>query len=124
MIGSTMLSTLQKLGVVSSFSRPQVSNDNPFSEALFKSVKYNPYYPRKPFSSLAEANRWVEWFVGWYNNERLHGEIGYVTPACRHNLEDEAILANRRAVYEKAKKEHPERWSKTQELGLIMEKSI
>jgi len=112
MKGSTMLSTLQQLGVVSSFSRPRVSNDNPFSEALFKTLKYNPYYPGKPFTSLDETNRWVVWFVTWYNNERLHGEINYVTPVSRHNLEDEAILAKRRAVYEKARNKHPERWSK------------
>ncbi|MCK5919551.1 MAG: IS3 family transposase, partial [Methylococcales bacterium] len=68
MKGATMLATLQKLGVVPSFSRPSVSNDNPYSESLFKTLKYTPAYPTKPFASLDEARKWVMKFVTWYNH--------------------------------------------------------
>lgn len=62
MKGSTMLATLQKLGVVPSFSRPKVSDDNPFSESLFRTMKYRPEYPSKPFESIAEAHTTVDTF--------------------------------------------------------------
>jgi transposase InsO family protein len=71
MKGATMLATMQKLGVVPSFSRPSVSNDNPYSEALFKTLKYTPAYPSKPFESLDEARQWVLHFVDWYNRLKV-----------------------------------------------------
>ena len=112
MKGATMLATMQKLGVVPSFSRPSVSNDNAFSEALFKTMKYIPAFPDQPFCSLDEARDWVTRFVLWYNEEHRHSEIQYVTPGQRHRGEDIEILARRERVYEKAKQRHPERWSK------------
>lgn len=112
MKGSTMLATLQRLGIVTSFSRPSVSDDNPYSEALFRTLKYRPWYPSRPFESLAEARVWVASFVAWYNTVYLHSAIGFVTPADRHAGRDVAILANRRAVYERAQQKHPERWSR------------
>jgi transposase InsO family protein len=111
MKGATMLATLQKLGVVASFSRPRVSDDNPFSEALFKTVKYCPQYPSRPFTSIEEANAWVSKFVNWYNNEHLHSGIKFVTPMSRHEMKDEEILKNRKRVYEEAKLKNPNRWS-------------
>lgn len=63
MKGGTMLATMQTLGIVPSFSRPSVSDDNPFSEALFRTLKYAPQYPRKPFESIDAAWAWVERFV-------------------------------------------------------------
>jgi transposase InsO family protein len=75
MKGSTMLATMQSLGVVPSFSRPSVSDDNPFSEALFRTLKYVPAYPRKPFGSVDAAWAWVERFVAWYNHEHLHSSV-------------------------------------------------
>jgi len=111
MKGATLLATLQLLGVVTSFSRPRVSDDNPFSEALFRTTKYRPEYPRRPFASLEEARRWVAWFVGWYNTEHRHSAVRFVTPDERHSGRDLEILANRRAVYEAAKARHPERWT-------------
>ena len=80
MKGSTMLATLQRLGIVASFSRPRVSDDNPYSEALFRTLKYRPWYPDRPFESIEEARAWVESFVAWYNSEHLHSAIGFVTP--------------------------------------------
>jgi putative transposase len=111
MKGATMLATMQKLGIVPSFSRPSVSNDNPFSESLFKTLKYVPSYPSKPFESLDEARRWVETFADWYNYSHHHSGLKFVTPVQRHNGVDIAILERRKSVYEEARKQHPERWS-------------
>jgi transposase InsO family protein len=111
MKGVTMLATLQRLGIVPSFSRPSVSNDNPYSESLFGTMKYTPAFPSKPFESLAAARAWVDAFVRWYNQEHCHSAIRFVTPAARHSGEEHAILDNRIAVYEAAKARNPERWS-------------
>ncbi len=111
MKGSTMLATLQWLGVVPSFSRPHVSDDNPYAEAIFRTLKYAPDYPNRPFVSLEEAQRWVEEFVLWYNTQHLHSAIRFVTPDQRHFGQEEVILANRRTVYEEARRLNPERWS-------------
>ena len=112
MKGSTMVATLQRLGVIASFSRPQVSDDNPFSEALFRTLKYRPGYPTGGFATLDEARAWVEGFVRWYNTEHLHSGISYVTPDDRHSGRDVEILANRRRVYELARRRNPSRWSR------------
>jgi transposase InsO family protein len=122
MKGATMLATLQRLGVVPSFSRPKVSDDNPFSESLFKTLKYCPAYPAKPFSSVAAAHEWVYRFVHWYNYKHLHSGIKFVTPASRHKMEDEMILEKRKKVYEEAKLKNPQRWSgKTRNWKIIKE---
>ncbi len=111
MKGATMLATLQRLGVVASFSRPRISDDNAFSESLFRTLKYRPEYPDGPFTSLESAQGWVEGFVAWYNHEHLHSALRFVTPADRHAGRDIEILAGRQRVYEKARGQHPERWS-------------
>lgn len=111
MKGATLLATLQQLGIVASFSRPGVSDDNPYSEALFRTAKYRPEFPRRPFASLEEARRWVAWFVEWYNTEHRHSAIRYVTPEQRHSGREEAILAARRELYREARAKRPERWS-------------
>lgn len=84
MKGATMLATLQSLGVCPSFSRPAVSNDNPYSESLFRTLKYRPEYPTKPFDNLLDARQWVAQFANRYNHEHRHGGIRFVTPAQRH----------------------------------------
>lgn len=111
MRGATMLQTLRELGVAPSFSRPAVSDDNPYSEALFRTLKYRPRYPRKAFASLQAARTWVAQLVTWYNTEHRHSAIGFVTPEQRHCGADRALLARRRIVYEAARAKHPERWS-------------
>jgi putative transposase len=111
MKGATMLATLQRLGIVPSFSRPSVSNDNPYSESLFGTMKYTPAFPSKPFESLSAAREWVQSFVQWYNEEHHHSGIQFVTPGERHSGAEHKILAKRKAVYEAAKRCHPERWS-------------
>jgi len=113
MKGATMLSTLQRLGVIPSFSRPAVSNDNPYSEALFKTLKYTPIYPLKPFDSINTARDWVLEFVLWYNTKHHHSGIKFVTPQECHCGKDREILENRKKVYERARKRNPERWSKS-----------
>jgi putative transposase len=113
MKGSTMLATLQRLGVVPSFSRPGVSDDNPFSEALFRTMKYRPGYPGKPFASIEHARAWVTGFVGWYNSSHRHSGIRFVTPDERHTGRDVDILARRAALYEQARRRHPERWARS-----------
>jgi len=111
MKGATMLATLERLGVVPSFSRPSVSNDNPYSEALFKTTKYCPMYPANPFESLDAANDWVTEFIKWYNEEHMHSSIKFVTPGLRHRGEDKSILRQREAVYLSAQTANPMRWS-------------
>jgi putative transposase len=106
----TMLATLQGLGVVPSFSRPHVSNDNPFSESLFKTMKYVPSFP-KEFKSFKEATAWVEKFVKWYNEEHHHSGIKFVTPMQRHIGDDDAILQKRKETYIAARNSRPDRWS-------------
>lgn len=111
MKGSTMLATLQKLGVIPSFSRPRVCDDNPYSESLFRTLKYRPEYPSKPFKTIEEAQAWVDIFVQWYNTEHLHSAIRFVTPDDRHYGPEEQILAKRHLVYEEARQRTPNRWS-------------
>ncbi|MGR8935204.1 MAG: IS3 family transposase, partial [Gammaproteobacteria bacterium] len=111
MKGATMLATLQRLGVVPSFSRPSVSNNNPYSESLFGTLKYTPSYPAQPFDGLDAARAWVQGFVQWYNHQHRHSGIRFVTPAERHQGLDQDILAARKRVYETAKQQRPERWS-------------
>ena len=111
MKGATMLCTLQRLGVLPSFSRPGVSNDNAFSEALFRTLKYVPAYPRQPFADLAAARAWVSAFVAWYNTQHLHSAIRFVTPAERHAGGDTARLQARARVYDRAQQRTPLRWS-------------
>jgi transposase InsO family protein len=110
MKGATMLATLQGLGVMPSFSRPAVSNDNPYSESLFKTLKYRPAYPLKPFADLAAARRWVSDLVTWYNHEHRHSAIRFVTPAQRHAGLDGPLLEHRKTVYEAARLRNPQRW--------------
>ena len=111
MRGSTMTSTLQWLGIVPSFSRPHVADDNPYSEALFRTMKHTPAYPHFPFADVVPAQRWVARFVSWYNGDHRHSGIKYVTPDERHYGLEEDVLAHRRELYERARRANPQRWS-------------
>lgn len=111
MKGASLLATLQELGIMPSLSRPSVSNDNPYSESIFRTLKYRPEYPEKPFENLMAARCWVQGFVNWYNGEHLHSSIKFVTPEQRHNGDELAILAARDEVYRGARKRNPNRWS-------------
>jgi putative transposase len=111
MKGATMLGMLQRLGVTPSFSRPSVSNDNPYSESLFRTMKYRPCFPEKPFDTVEEAREWVDTFQHWYNEDHRHSALKFVTPGQRHRGEDIALLAQRAELYAVAKGRNPERWS-------------
>jgi transposase InsO family protein len=111
MKGSTMKTTMEKLGITSSYSRPRVSNDNPFSEALFRTFKYRPNWPMKGFVTKTEAQEWVRYFANWYNDEHLHSAIRFVTPNARHSGSDRKTLANRAILYANARAQNPQRWS-------------
>ena len=112
MKGLTMLAMLYSLGITPSFNRPSVSNDNPFSESLFRTLKYCPTYPKEAFGGQEEARSWVKSFVDWYNNSYFHSGIKFVTPSNRHQNNDVKILLSRKKVYETAKEKNPLRWSK------------
>lgn len=111
MKGGTMLATLQRLGVVPSFSRPAVSNDNPYSESIFSTYKGHPAFPDQPFDNLEQARAWTRRFEQWYDTEHRHSGLKFVTPDQRHRGEDIALLARRHALYQEAKARHPERWT-------------
>ena len=111
MKGATMVATLEHLGVLASYSRPSVSNDNAYSESLFRTLKYCPAYPTQPFVDRAAARAWVAAFVRWYNTQHLHSAIRFVTPDDLHSGRDTALLLARRAVYLRARSRTPERWS-------------
>jgi putative transposase len=118
--GATLNAKLQALGIMASFSRPRVSNDNPYSEALFRTCKYRPDYPVSGFDTIDDARRWVKQFVFWYNEIHRHSAIRFVTPNQRHRGEDRQILQQRQLVYEKAKSRNITRWSKaTRNWGYI-----
>ena len=81
MKGATMKVTLEKLGIIASYSRPRVSNDNPVSEARFRTCKYRPNWPTRGFAAKADAQAWVKSCAKWYNGEHLHSAIRLVTPS-------------------------------------------
>jgi putative transposase len=108
---TTVLAMLAWLGIRPSYSRPRVSDDNPFVEALFRTAKYRPAFPPKGFADLADARQWAADFVHWYNHEHRHSGIRYVTPAQRHAGQDRALLARRHALYQQARQHNPRRWS-------------
>jgi len=108
----TLQSKLADLGITPSHSRPRVSNDNAYSESLFRTLKYCPQWPSQGFATLSEARDWVSRFVNWYNNDHRHSGIKFVTPSQRHRGEDKAILQQRNRVYEMAQLRTPRRWSR------------
>jgi len=107
----TLREKLDDLNVQASYSRPRVSDDNAYSESLFRTCKYRPDFPIKGFETIETARKWVYQFVEWYNGNHLHSGIQFVTPNAKHNGHDVALLANRHDVYEQAKERNPLRWS-------------
>lgn len=112
MKGATFQATLERLGLTKSYSRPRVSNDNAYSESLFKTLKYVPEYPRQGFETLDDARGWVYEFKKWYNTKHMHSGIEYITPKSRHEGKGKKILDKRKEVYKAAKARNPERWSR------------
>lgn len=112
MKGATMLARMHELGVVPSYSRARVSNDNAYAEALFRTAKYCPLWPERPFETLAQARDWVLSFVRWYNEDHRHSALKYVTPAQRHRGEATDLLERRTKLYEAARNAEPHRWAR------------
>lgn len=110
MKAGTMIMTLYKLGIVPSYSRPRVSNDNAFIESFFKTLKYMRSYP-KFFSSIDAARCWVADFLDWYNDKHLHSSIGYVTPNQKHSGVASQIIDARSQVKLRAYEAWKHRWS-------------
>jgi putative transposase len=109
--GTTVLAMLHWLGIEPSYSRPRVSDDNPYAEAVFRTAKYRPEFPVKGFAELDTAREWAARFVHWYNDEHRHSGIRYVTPAQRHAGQDRDLLARRHELWQRARQSNPRRWS-------------
>ena len=108
---TTILAMLHWLGIEPSYSRPRVSDDNPYAEAVFRTAKYRPEFPVKGFAELDAAREWAARFVHWYNDEHRHSGIRYVTPSQRHAGRDRGLLAGRHELYQRARQFNPRRWS-------------
>ena len=106
-----MVQLLADLGVTKSHSRPYVSDDNPFSESQFKTLKYRPDFPEN-FGSQEDSRTFLTTFFDWYNNEHRHSGINMMTPASVHYGEAEQMLKQRQSVMQQAFDSHPERFVK------------
>jgi transposase InsO family protein len=104
---TTVLAMLHWLGIKPSYSRPRVSDDNPFVESLFRTAKYRPEFPAAGFADLEAARAWASRFVHWYNHEHRHSGIRYVSPAQRRDGRDSEILSQRHALYLRARERNP-----------------
>ncbi|HEY1017298.1 MAG TPA: IS3 family transposase [Herpetosiphonaceae bacterium] len=113
MTAKVVADLLVDLGVRRSHCRPRVSNDNPYSEAQFKTMKYGPAYPGR-FASLGDTRAWVTSFVQWYNHEHRHSGLGLLTPAMIHSGAAATVVAARQAVLTAAAACHPERFVRGQ----------
>ena len=109
MISKSVAFLLADLGVTKSHSRPRVSNDNPYSEAQFKTMKYRPDYPAR-FGSVQDARAWARPFFHWYNHEHRHSNLGLMTPATVHQGLAVVVTKKRQAVLLNAYQLHPERF--------------
>jgi len=96
MKGASLMETLYRLGIMSSYSRPRVSNDNAYAESIFRTCKYRPDYPHKGFATLDDARSWVHQFATWYNQQHKHSGLKFITPAQRHNGQTEDVMRQRR----------------------------
>jgi putative transposase len=110
MVAGTVAELLNELGVAKSHSRPRVSNDNPFIESHFKTLKYRPDYPDR-FDSISHARTWCRKFVRWYNEVHYHSGIGYLRPADLHDGNQDAIIEHRQTTLDAAVVAHPERFT-------------
>lgn len=111
MRSKTVAELLGELGVGKSHNRPYVSNDNPYSESQFKTLKYHPTFPER-FGSLEDARAFCRAFFEWYNEEHHHSGLALLTPVQMHTGQAEAILERRQAVLDEAWQRHPERFSR------------
>lgn len=111
MTSKALASMLVDMDITRSHSRPRTSNDNPFSEAQFKTMKYTSDYPER-FTSVNEARAWMEGFTAYYNHEHRHSGIGYHTPASVHYGTAEAVRDHRQTTLDRAYRTHPDRFAR------------
>lgn len=111
MRSNTLTELFRELGVEVSRNRPRVSNDNPYSESVFKTTKYVPTYPAF-FTSLEQARQWVEQFIAWYNHEHYHSGLEGHTPTSVHDGPRPAVHARRVQTMTRLHAEHPERFTR------------
>lgn len=111
MRSKTVAQLLLDLGVTKSHSRPHTANDNPYSEAQFKTLKYRPDYPDR-FASIDQARHWSQAFFNWYNTDHRHTGLGLLTPAAVHFDRTEKLVRHRRQTLQHAYQLHPERFVK------------
>jgi putative transposase len=109
MTAKSMVQLLDDLGVTKTHSRPHVSNDNPYSEAQFKTLKYRPDFPDR-FGALADVRTWAHAFFHWYNQQHFHSGLELLTPATVHYRQDQRVQAKRQQVLQTAYATHPERF--------------
>ncbi len=107
MTARTYIQLLGQLGVTRSYARPYQSNDNPYSEALFRTAQYPHLYPRR-FGSLEDAQQWARWFFAWYNEMFYHSDLGLMHPLTVHYGHTEAVRVARQQVMDAAYAQHPE----------------
>jgi putative transposase len=122
MIAKTTAQLCATLGITKSYNRPHVSNDNPYSESQFKTLKYSPGFPDR-FGSLQDSVSFCRPFFGWYNNDHRHSGIGMVTPADMHYGLAENVVEERKRVLKAAYKAHPERFVKGIPLPPVLPKA-
>ena len=120
MTSKSVADLLEDLDVTRSHSRPKVSNDNPYSEAWFKTLKYAPVFPDR-FASLADARAFMNNFVTWYNHAHRHSGIGLHTPADVHHGRHHTVRANREDTLAAARTAHPQRFGTTRPLPKILD---
>jgi len=109
MIAKSVALLLADLGVTKTHSRPHVSNDNPYSESQFKTMKYRPGFPER-FGSIQDARAWARPFFQWYNHEHHHSALGLLTPVTVHYGQAQVVLEQRQLVLQAAYTTHPERF--------------
>ena len=111
MTSKPLSSLLVDLDVTRSHNRPRTSNDNPYSESQFKTMKYTPDYPER-FASIGAARAWMNQFIHWYNHQHRHSGIGLHTPATVHDGTADHIRDRRQRVLDAAYAEHPKRFTR------------
>ena len=119
----TVAQLMATLGVTKSHSRPHVSNDNPFSESQFKTLKYRPGFPDR-FGSQEDARAFCQRFFTWYNDEHYHSGLGMLTPASVHYGHAEEVLARRSKTLDAAYEVHPERFTGTRPRPLALPEAV
>jgi putative transposase len=123
MTSKTLAELLIDLGVAQSHSRPTISDDNPYSESQFKTMKYGPSYPER-FASIDAARAWMRWFADWYNHEHKHSGIALLSPAVVHSGQAPEVLAKRQAVLDLAYEAHPERFVRGRPIAAQLPKEV